>query len=108
MADVLLSKREVAKRLGVSERTLERSLETGDGPPHIRISGSGKRGRIMFRPGAVEEWLRSREIRKAARAKTPRQPGNPDVLVIHGGVCVPSLVERLKAATNAANCGLSA
>jgi predicted DNA-binding transcriptional regulator AlpA len=105
MADPLLSKRDVAKRLGVSERTLERSLETGDGPPHIRISGAGKRGRVMFRPAALDEWLRSREVgghqhRMAKRSKASRSVrGNADLVIVEDrGACGASIVERLRAA----------
>lgn len=56
----LIPKPEVAKRLGISIRTLERQIEAGDGPAIVRIGS-----RILFPEDALAAWV-------AARTKQPR------------------------------------
>jgi len=51
-AGELLTKREVAQLLRISERTLERLTETGEGPPSLKF---GRSRRWLRRD--VEQWL---------------------------------------------------
>ena len=51
----LLNQREVAARLRLSERTLERSRVTGDGPPFVK---AGRR--VLYRPDDIDAWIASR------------------------------------------------
>jgi predicted DNA-binding transcriptional regulator AlpA len=55
----LLTQREAAELLRVTERTLERLRVSGTGPKFIRI---GKTKAIRYRPGDVEAWLASRVV----------------------------------------------
>jgi hypothetical protein len=48
---------ELAKLRGVHERTVIRWRERGEGPPFAKIGKT-----ILYRRGAVADWLRSREI----------------------------------------------
>jgi predicted DNA-binding transcriptional regulator AlpA len=59
--DVLLSPRQLAARLGVSLRTLERMRYTGEGPAFNRVSGGMRRGRVMYRESQVQAWLDRRQ-----------------------------------------------
>ena len=47
---------EVANLLRISRRTLERMRVEGTGPRYIKV-GPGKRSRVLYRQGDVEEWL---------------------------------------------------
>ena len=58
---LLISEREAAALLGVSERTLFNMRKDG------QIPFQRMRGRIMYRVSAMEEWLREREQRANAR-----------------------------------------
>lgn len=49
---LLLTKREAAARLRVSERTLDRLIATGDGPPTTRIAG-----RVLIREDHLATWI---------------------------------------------------
>jgi predicted site-specific integrase-resolvase len=60
-ADVLLSPRQLAERLGVSLRTLERMRHSGMGPAFNRVSGGMRRGRVMYRESQVRTWLDARQ-----------------------------------------------
>lgn len=51
-AGELLTKREVAQLLRISERTLERLTEIGEGPPSVKF---GRSRRWLRRD--VEQWL---------------------------------------------------
>ncbi len=51
-----LTPREAARRYKISERTIERLRETGDGPPFIRV---GPR-RILYRDADWKAWLAER------------------------------------------------
>jgi predicted DNA-binding transcriptional regulator AlpA len=53
---------ETAKWLRCSPRTLQRLLETGDGPPVVRLSER----RLIFRLADVNRWVEGR-TRGAAR-----------------------------------------
>ena len=57
---ILLTKREAAKRLGVSEKTLDRWRES-EGLPCVKF-GSGK---PMFRPESLDQWVANRETSSA-------------------------------------------
>jgi len=52
---VLLSQRQAADLLGLSERTLERWRVTGEGPPHVKLGR-----RVLYREGDLIEWVAAR------------------------------------------------
>lgn len=56
----LIPKPEVAKRLGISVRTLERQIEAGDGPAIVRIGS-----RVLIPESALVAWV-------SARTEQPR------------------------------------
>jgi predicted DNA-binding transcriptional regulator AlpA len=65
VANEFLTKRELAELCRLSERTLDRLLEKGDGPPVTRASLR----RVIFHAPSAREWLAQRTIgRKAAAA----------------------------------------
>lgn len=47
---------EVADRLRISRRTLERMRVDGTGPRYIKV-GPGKRSRVLYRESDVADWL---------------------------------------------------
>jgi predicted DNA-binding transcriptional regulator AlpA len=51
-----LTRVQLAKVLGTTTRTLDRWAATGEGPPRVRLPG----GRVRYRWGDVQEWLRER------------------------------------------------
>lgn len=53
---VLVTKREAAGALGVSEATVDRLRKTA-GLPAVRLDG-----RVMFRPAALEAWASAQEV----------------------------------------------
>jgi predicted DNA-binding transcriptional regulator AlpA len=53
----ILSEREVAEWLGISQPTLSRHRRYRTGPPYIRLSTR----RVGYRRDAVEAWLKERE-----------------------------------------------
>lgn len=72
-----LSQDDVARRLGVSERTVMRWRSTGDGPPFVRLGAR----RIGYRLADVEAWAgartfasRAAELARAGQAAA----GGPD------------------------------
>ena len=66
--DALLSPRQLAERLGVSLRTLERMRHTGEGPVFNRVSGGMRRGRVMYQASQVRAWLDKRECQSTVSA----------------------------------------
>lgn len=63
---------ETAEFLRCSPRTLQRLLETGDGPPVVRLSLR----RLIFRVSDVRRWLESRTA-GAADVSRPRHRARP-------------------------------
>ena len=53
----LLTQRQCAEMLVLSERTLERLRQSGLGPRYLRIRHS-----VRYRPADVEAWLASRIV----------------------------------------------
>ena len=53
---ILLTKRETAEALGVSEATIDR-WRVSHGLPHLKLDN----GKPMFRPEALREWAAQRE-----------------------------------------------
>jgi predicted DNA-binding transcriptional regulator AlpA len=53
----LLTQRQCAEALALSERTLERLRVSGTGPKFLRIRHS-----VRYRPTDVEAWLASRTV----------------------------------------------
>jgi predicted DNA-binding transcriptional regulator AlpA len=51
----LLTQREAAMALRLSERTLERSRVTGLGPPFVK---AGRR--VLYRPADIDAWIERR------------------------------------------------
>ena len=60
MSEILLEKDAVAKRLSISERTVERLVASGE-LPHIRISPR----RIRFTQEIVDEFIEQRTTKGA-------------------------------------------
>ncbi len=56
VGDILLTTEEVAERLRVSRRTLEKWRTVGGGPPFIKLN----RRAVRYQEEAVEAWKRSR------------------------------------------------
>ena len=57
----LLTQRQCAEVLALSERTLERLRVSGTGPRFLRIRHS-----VRYRPADVEAWLASRIVRSTS------------------------------------------
>ena len=55
--DALLTKKQLATALNTSERTIQRWLAAGTGPPVIRLPTGG----LRWRWGSVKRWLEERE-----------------------------------------------
>ncbi len=54
----------VAKRLGTSERTLERLRATGTGPKFVRV------GRLVrYREADLETWLAAQTVQSTSEAR---------------------------------------
>ena len=70
--DALISTQQLAERLGVSLRTLERMRHTGEGPAFHRVSGGMRRGRVMYRESQVRAWLDRRECRSTVSVLASR------------------------------------
>jgi hypothetical protein len=64
--DQLFPPAELAKRLGVSLRTVERMRADGSGPSFVRVSGGLRRGRVGYRETDVATWLASRRRQNTA------------------------------------------
>ena len=60
----LLTQREAAELLRLSERTLERLRVSGIGPKFLRIRHS-----VRYRPEDLREWLASRVVASTSKAK---------------------------------------
>jgi hypothetical protein len=60
LLDTYLTKRELAKRLRLSDRSIDRMMGHGSGPPFIRVTAGETRGRVIFSERAVAEWLEKR------------------------------------------------
>ena len=58
--DCLLNKRELAKRLGVSTRSIDSWMKSGR-LPYIKIGG-GRRGTVRFEYSTVMETLRKHQV----------------------------------------------
>ncbi len=54
--DDMLTKRQLAKALNVSIRTIERWHQRGSGPPAVRLPG----GQLRWKWSAVQAWLANR------------------------------------------------
>ena len=63
---------ETAAWLRCSTRTLQRLLETGNGPPVIRISER----RLIFHKMDLRNWVAGRTTRRT-EIPPPRRPGQP-------------------------------
>ncbi len=62
--DRVLSKQEIAMRLGCSERNVDRLIKVGDGPPVLRISPR----RVGVLQSDFETWLGARRRPQASPA----------------------------------------
>lgn len=54
--DALLTTAEAARRLRLSPRTLERLRVSGLGPHYLK-AGPGKRARVFYLAGDLDQWL---------------------------------------------------
>ncbi|MBY6046693.1 helix-turn-helix transcriptional regulator [Vannielia litorea] len=52
-----LTREEAAEQLRVSPRTLDRMHASRSGPPRTTVGR-----RVLYRPEALEEWLKAREL----------------------------------------------
>jgi predicted DNA-binding transcriptional regulator AlpA len=59
---MLITQREVARRLTLSVRSLERWRVSGTGPRYVRLS----RGRIAYRIEDVDAWVASKVVRSTS------------------------------------------
>jgi hypothetical protein len=59
----LLTQREAAVALRLSERTLERSRVSGSGPPFCKLGR-----RVLYRADDLERWITSRIVRSTSAA----------------------------------------
>jgi hypothetical protein len=59
---------ELARRLGISVRTLYAIQAKGDGPPVVKLAG-----RTLIRRDTAEAWLASREQPALTRRSAPLQ-----------------------------------
>lgn len=55
---------DVAVYLGLSEPTVRRMVALYE-IPFVPAGGEVKRGRVLFRKGSVDEWLKAHEVRGA-------------------------------------------
>jgi predicted DNA-binding transcriptional regulator AlpA len=62
-AIAMLTQREVAHYLRLSERTLERLRVTGDGPAFVKLLR-----RVLYRQADLDEWIASRVVRSTSEA----------------------------------------
>ena len=60
---MLLTQREAALALRLSERTLERSRVSGDGPKFVK---AGRR--VLYRQSDLDEWIASRVVHSTSEA----------------------------------------
>jgi predicted DNA-binding transcriptional regulator AlpA len=60
----ILTERQLARWLGLSEPTLFRHRRDGTGPAFIRLSAR----RVAYRRSAVEAWLKAREQERISEA----------------------------------------
>lgn len=71
----LLTQREAALALRLSERTLERSRVTGFGPPFCKLGR-----RVLYRQDDINHWITSHIVRSTAAAasviQTGKEPAN--------------------------------
>ena len=64
-SDRVLSTKELAEYLGISERTLERQRVDGSGVPFCKI-GTGARAAVRYRLSDVHSWLENQSFRSTA------------------------------------------
>ena len=64
LLDEWMSRDDLAKELAVSVDTLSRWETRGFGPPCVRVGR-----RVLYRRGAVKDWLRWQEERAAGRGR---------------------------------------
>jgi len=67
MEQNFLTTKELASLLGLSQSYFDKGRSYGYGPRYLRLQASGKNGKILYRPEAVEEWLASQEIDPGAK-----------------------------------------
>jgi predicted DNA-binding transcriptional regulator AlpA len=62
--ECLLTQRDVAARLGLSERTIERLRLSGDGPRFVKATRS-----VRYRECDLEAWIASRVVASTSEAR---------------------------------------
>ena len=68
--DALLTIKDVAGALRLSERTVWRKEVTGELPPAIRIGGA-----VRWSASSVREWINRKQAEAERRRKIPRTAG---------------------------------
>ena len=64
---MLISQREAAMRLTLSERTLERWRVSGEGPPYAKLGR-----RVLYRQSDLDEWIAARVVGSTSEARAAR------------------------------------
>lgn len=68
----LITAIQAAQRLGVCPQTLARWRQAGNSPRWVRLS-SGPRGRVMYTPEALAEWIASHSATSTSQETADRQ-----------------------------------
>jgi predicted DNA-binding transcriptional regulator AlpA len=62
--ETLLTQRDVAAKLGLSERTIERLRLSGDGPRFVKANRA-----VRYRQADLEAWIASRVVASTSEAR---------------------------------------
>lgn len=62
--DVFITQKQRARRHHISERTVERDRQTGDGPPYVKIGR-----RVIYRITDLETWEAGRTFSSTSEAE---------------------------------------
>lgn len=69
MTDVFMKQKVVARRCGISPRTLERWRVVGEGPRFLKVGAN-----VLYRLRDVEAWEATRVCQSTADATTDERP----------------------------------
>lgn len=61
----LLSKAEVAEKIGIHPESVMRLVRDGNLPKPIRIGGAGKTNRVRFVETEIEDWIAAKMATRA-------------------------------------------
>jgi len=66
----LLTRKQAAKRMNISHKTLEKHASTGMGPPFVKIFG-----RTLYEESDIDEFIAERKCRNTREARALRLEG---------------------------------